>query len=114
MNDPADLVGARLLQAQMTDWQLAEPTIYAVCAELDVTPIGLLTTDRHAPLPQARQLVAWLLYRQHNWTTPRIASLLDKNVSTVLYYVRNVDRRYRQEWEMIDRCSRLKVVSGVR
>lgn len=68
--------------------------------------MGVLSKDRHAPLPQARQLSAWLLVKW--WKVPivKVAGLLDVSYSTVAYYLRNVERR-RRNGELSDLLTRL-------
>lgn len=91
----------------VTEWERAEPAIYAVCQELDIQPLELLLADRHHPLPLARQLVAWLLCHWEHWTVRQTADLLDREWSTVAYYIRTVNRRRQHETEMAARCERL-------
>lgn len=85
-------------------------TIDLVCVEVGVVPWMVESSDRHAPLPHARQLIAWLLSKE-GFTAVSIASAMGRNPSTVLYYIRNLERRRQSEWLIADRCSRLQRVS---
>lgn len=79
----------------------------SVCEEIEVAPWMVESSDRHAPLPHARQLIAWLLYRD-GFNLVAIASAMGRNPTTVSYYIRNLERRRRSEWLIADRCSRLQ------
>jgi hypothetical protein len=81
-------------------------TLYLVCDELDISPLEVLCPDRHSPLPFARELVAWLLYKWEGWTKVAIADFLGVNPSTVRYYLRNIERK-RRNGEVVDLCRRL-------
>lgn len=80
--------------------------LYLVATELGTTPLAVLCKDRHAPLPAVRQLTAWLLIKWVHLPIVEVAGLLDVTYSTVLYYVRNVERR-RRNGEWTDLCLRL-------
>lgn len=84
----------------------------SVSALLGVAPWMIESSDRHAPLPHARQLIAWLLSVE-GFTAVAIASVMGRNPSTVLYYIRNLERRRRSEWLIADRCSRLRAGHGL-
>lgn len=87
-------------------WEVALPIIYRVCDNLNVSPIAVLSVDRHHPLPTARQLIGWLLHRR-GWLGWQISFILGVDVSTVYYYIHNVERRRRMEYGMAAQCARL-------
>src|SRR3990167_9444299 len=55
-------------------------TIDLVCVEVGVVPWMVESSDRHAPLPHARQLIAWLLSKE-GFTAVSIASAMGRNPS---------------------------------
>lgn len=79
--------------------------LFLVCEELGVTPLQVLCQNRTRPLPMARQLVAWLMWNWEGFTMQQAADLLGVNVSTVGYYVHNVESKRKREWATI--CRRL-------
>lgn len=86
---------------------LERQIIFLVCEELDISALELLCPNRHRPLPMARQLVAWLLWTWEGFTQQQAADVLGVTVSTVGYYIRNVERRRRNHGEWAPTCKRL-------
>lgn len=86
----------------------AGPIIDAVSAELGISCADVLSGDRHAPLPMARKLIAWRM-RASGYELLAIGRVLGRSEATVRYYLRNLERRRKSEWQTIALCSRVKL-----
>lgn len=71
----------------MNDFQTV---LYVVAASLDVSPLAIVSTDRHEPLPLARMVIAWILAHRYWSSSETIGRLLGRDESTVRYYIRQV------------------------
>lgn len=71
----------------MNDFQ---DVLYRVAAELGVSPLAVLSTDRHDPLPLARMVIAWIMAHRFWSSSETIGDLLGRDESTVRYYIRQV------------------------
>jgi hypothetical protein len=61
--------------------------------ETGYTLADLKSARRQQPLVDARQELYWQIYKNTNWSLPRIGKLFNKDHTTVLHGVRKVERR---------------------
>lgn len=53
----------------------------------------LISDRRHQPLVEARQELYWQIYKNTNWSLPRIGKLFNKDHTTILHGLRRVEMR---------------------
>lgn len=87
----------------MTPDQLTDTTAFL----FNVSRTDLFGSSRVARIAEARQVLAWAL-RQSNWSLESIGAYLHRDHTTIIYALKNVERRAQHNLRFAER---LKVLS---